>query len=172
MILRTRRLKLRPYEVGDMEQFIALNCDPAARKHMNGPMTQTQAVERFNWCMSSGDAWAVTDLRYCEYIGHAFLNAISSSGDAELGFILAPRAWHSGYGTEIVKAVVEYGHTKYSRIIATVDTDHIASINVLQKAGFVLFIEKFDEYGPYYVYESVRHGVDGNAAKDSSQARS
>jgi ribosomal-protein-alanine N-acetyltransferase len=58
--------------------------------------------------------------------------------DAELGYRLARRFWGQGYATEMSRALVRHGLEQLAlpRIVAFVDAEHVASVRVLQKAGF------------------------------------
>lgn len=154
MILTTSRLQLRPYLPEDEAWFTALNCNPVARQHMNGALTPEQARQRFMACLSNEDAWAITESDGGACLGHVFIAPAGSGGDREIGFILEPAFWGRGFGSEATRAVVEYGVRKYGRVIATVDTDHAASIKVLNNAGMIFLAEEKDEHGPYLVYEA------------------
>ena len=78
--------------------------------------------------------------------------------DAEIGFLLIRGAWRQGYGTEVAVAVLDYALTQrcYSRVMATVDADHPASIRVLERAGMRREREQRDEQGIYFVYAATR----------------
>jgi RimJ/RimL family protein N-acetyltransferase len=76
----------------------------------------------------------------------------------ELGFLITPSLWRQGYGTEVATALLDYAitHRGHSRVIATVDADHPASIGVLERAGMRRESERRDEQGVYLVYSMVR----------------
>jgi RimJ/RimL family protein N-acetyltransferase len=64
---------------------------------------------------------------------------LENSHEADLGYILARRAWGNGYGTEIARALVERGFSDLGlhRIFATCDRENHASRRVLEKAGLL-----------------------------------
>jgi RimJ/RimL family protein N-acetyltransferase len=156
--LRTPRLILRQYSKADFEHFAALNCNAEARRHMDGPLNRMEAAERFERFLTDDEngveAWAVTLASTGRFTGHAFVVGLENAGEAEVGFILDPEVWRRGYGSEVARAVVAYGLEQkgYSRIMATVDTDHLASIKVLGRAGMVFEREIKDRDGTYFVY--------------------
>lgn len=62
-----------------------------------------------------------------------------SSRRCGIGYTINKNEWNKGYGTEIVKALVEYGFKKMNvnRIEAFVTPGNNASVRVLKKAYFV-----------------------------------
>ena len=155
--LDTPRLILRPYQANDLAAFVALNSDPEVRHHVGGHLTRTEATARFQSFFTDGhdDAWAVTLRESGLYIGHCWL---VMRGEPELGFLLVPPVWRQGYGTEVAVALLDYALTQrcYSRVVATVDADHPASIRVLERAGMRRECERRDEHGVYLVYSATR----------------
>jgi [ribosomal protein S5]-alanine N-acetyltransferase len=156
--LRTPRLILRQYDEADIGLFVALNGNPEARRHMDGPLEHAEACRRLERFLTDEEnrieAWAVTMASTGRYIGHAYLVGSENGEDAEVGFIIDPGTWRHGYGSEVARAVIEHGlhHGGYRRVTATVDTDHIASIKVLERAGMVLEREVTDGQGAHFVY--------------------
>lgn len=158
--LETSRLTLRAYTQGDFESFAELNADPLVRLHMGGAVGRGDAARLFQGFGSDGtfpgNAWAITLRETGAYIGHCWLVTSQETQDIELGLLIARSQWGQGFGTEVVAAML--GHAKADRcnprVIATVDTDHRASIRVLEKAGMHFECEKQDEDGPYAVYSS------------------
>ena len=148
---------LRPYEPSDLTAFVALNSDAEVRRHVGGTLTPADATRRFQSFLSGehADAWAVTLRDVGLYIGHSWL---TMRNDAEIGFLLIRGAWQQGYGTEVAVAVLDYALTQrcYSRVMATVDADHPASIRVLERAGMRREREQRDEQGIYFVYAATR----------------
>lgn len=51
--LISERLLLRSYSESDRNPFIALNCSPIVRKHMNGPLSHEGANALFTRCLAS-----------------------------------------------------------------------------------------------------------------------
>jgi len=72
------------------------------------------------------------------HIGGARIGIQSvTNGSADLGYTLRRDAWGQGYGTELARALLEFGFRELGlhRIWATTDTENIASQRVLEKCG-------------------------------------
>src|SRR5688572_20398937 len=127
--LNTSRLTLRPCQASDLESFVALNTDMEVRRHVGGPLTPADATRRFHSLVSGteDDAWAITLRGVGRYIGHCWL---VTRNEPEIGLLLIRGVWRQGYGTEVAVAMLDYALTqrRYSRVVATVDADHPASI--------------------------------------------
>lgn len=160
--LESPRLILRPYHESDFDAFAALNSDADVRRHVGGPLTHDSAAKVFQSFMRGGmldeEVWAVTMRETGDYVGHGWISARQGASDPEVGFLITPRRWRQGYGTEVAMAVIDYAMNRksYSRIVATVDVDHFASIRVLEKAGMKRECEQRDEEGVYFVYSIKR----------------
>src|SRR5262245_53992866 len=115
--LESRRLILREYRQSDFEVFAALNGNPAARAHMGGPLTRDEATKRFRDFVASerGNApevWAVTRREGEDYVGHCWLTLPKGASAPEVGFIVEPKSWNQGYGTEIAVTLLDYSFSR------------------------------------------------------------
>ena len=155
-LISTPRLLLQVYKPEDEADFVALNCDPVARAHMDGPMTPAVARSRFAQCQQAEDVWAVRLRADVQYLGHAFITHPEPPAEPEMGLILRPEVWGRGLGSELARELVRYALERYGQIVATVDIDHVRSIKMLLNAGMRLRAEQQDDEGAYYVYEAVR----------------
>ncbi len=154
--LSTPRLLLKAYRPQDEEEFVALNGDPLARAHMDGPLTPAIARQRFMQCQQLDDVWAVRSRADDDYLGHAFITHGELLAEPEMGLILRPEVWGRGLGSEVARELVRYALDRYGQIVATVDIDHRASIGMLHNAGMRLRAEQHDDEGAYYVYAAQR----------------
>jgi len=68
--------------------------------------------------------------------------------------ILGKRFWRRGLGSEVAKALVDYGfnHLGLSRLIALVDSENVASIKTAQSAGLVFERDAMMHDGPASIY--------------------
>jgi RimJ/RimL family protein N-acetyltransferase len=161
--LRTARLGLRRYRDEDREDFVRLFTDPAVMAHVGGALERAAAEAMFA-ALAAGThrralaAWTAHDER--GHVGHAAL--LRGEGDAiELGYVVRRERWGQGFGSEIARALVaaalaaDPGH----QIIATVDTDHVASQRVLERAGLVLAERREDQDGAYDLYRLASPGA-------------
>jgi RimJ/RimL family protein N-acetyltransferase len=145
--LVTPRLTLRAKAPADREAFVALVTDAVVMRHVGDgrPLPPEEATRLFD--DTAARAWSIVRTQDGDYLGHAWLVD-------ELGFILRPAAWGQGHATEVALALVHHGlrDLALARIEASVDEDHPRSIRVLEKAGFRLTREEFDEQGRFLVY--------------------
>jgi RimJ/RimL family protein N-acetyltransferase len=149
---------LRPYQRDDFEGFAALNADENVRRHVGGPLTNQMAEVRFETfldgeCQPGCEVWAITSGATGDYLGHCWLIVTADEQYPEMGFLIATRFWHRGFGTETAKVLLEYASTAgHRRIVATVDVDHVVSIRVLERVGMEREAELSDEEGRHYRY--------------------
>ena len=150
-------LQLRPYREADRASFISLVTDADVMRPMDGPLGEDAAHARFDGFLREpdwGSLWARAADDDGTYIGHGFLVKREDPLGAELGFIVLPEQQGRGHGTAIGKALVRIGFEELDlpRIVATVDEDNVASIRVLQRAGFEDLGVRHDELGPYRLF--------------------
>ena len=64
--------------------------------------------------------------------------SLTKQGDsAEIGFMLLPKYWMQGYGTETVTSLIEIARDmKLKELTATTDSRNKAAIRLLEKCGF------------------------------------
>ncbi|MFW5921238.1 MAG: GNAT family N-acetyltransferase [Polyangiales bacterium] len=162
--LTTRRLVLRPYRERDRDAFERLHRDPQAREHLGGALSAAHARSLFDRLVDDDEVepgeerWAITLVDDGTYIGHAFFTPRHESGpdgeaEIEVGFMLCPEYWGLGYGTELVRRLVEYAlrRAQYPALVATVDAGHEASLRVLEQAGMERERTEEDAHGAYTV---------------------
>jgi RimJ/RimL family protein N-acetyltransferase len=158
MTLSTQRLDLQDYCVQDQDHFVRLNTNSVVREKMDGPLTSEAATQLFQKILSENRmCWAIKQKKQPLYIGHCFLDQTPEAKTVEIGFLFLPDYWGQGFATEVTKVLTEFALQKgYTKIIATVDDDHIPSIRVLEKTGFLKEKTVTDEEGIYLVYSMVR----------------
>lgn len=140
--IKTERLELRAYEVGDIAELVSLigarevaanlarvpypYTEQDARNFI-GSIKQTPEEARFAVVLGS-------DRRLIGGIG---LRIDSAHSRAELGYWLGASYWGQGYATEAAHAVMQYGfHTLgLNRIWASVFEGNAVSARVLKKVG-------------------------------------
>lgn len=164
-VLSTSRLVLRPYEPADESQWTAMVTDAALMRRMSGPVKRPEAL--FNRLLQNEGlaAWAVIHQASGRYCGHVFVVPTDASDlpdcdlsdprrADEVGFVMHPDFHGQGLATEAVHVVVRHHRNRWPDrvLVATVDTDHIASQRVLEKAGLALEGPRQDEDGPYLLY--------------------
>lgn len=144
MVLTTKRLVLRPFNESDIDDVVEAARDPEMLQWM--PFASQQSPEQAReWCteLAHGDPagqihFAITsDGHRCD--GSIGLDRADwQSGQAEIGYWVAPWARGRGYATEAVRAVGAYGLSKgLRRIELLVAHGNLPSVGVAERAGFV-----------------------------------
>jgi len=144
--LTSKRLRLRRFESRDLAALHACFGDPAAMRFWNFParrtMPETEKVLRWLRKMTSPYdhlAWAVckrTDDRCIGMVNYHHRDARNRR--LELGYIIAPRQQRNGFGTEAVRALVDYcsQELRVHRIEALIHPDNMASARLAKRLGF------------------------------------
>lgn len=133
MLLRTKRLTLRPVTRDDHATLLAHWTSPPVRAFLFdgevlSPEQVTRAIEETPhlWLIHDGEAPAGTvALRPLEDLG------------LEVVYSLEPGAWGKGYATEAARAVVDHALTTLGlpEVLAEVDEGNHASIRVVERLG-------------------------------------
>ncbi|MGY3568961.1 GNAT family N-acetyltransferase [Vibrio paucivorans] len=145
---------LLPYNESLQSEFLMLNCCAKNRAEMNGPHSVSSAKQLFDKVLNDPNTYsmAVLDSHTREYMGHVFVCQLDTA--PELGFIFDKVYWGQGFAYEALKAFFPKAcrELKLSRVIATANTHHEASIKLLSKLGFKHSGQQKDLYGPYYEF--------------------
>ena len=154
VILRTPRLLLREFIVGDALNMFELNADPVIIRFTGDE--PFKSIEEASALIKNYDQyrkhgygrWTVLEEHSSEYVGWCGLNFNKESGETDLGFRFKRNAWGKGIATEAATACVNYGFNelKLAKIIGRAMKENRASIRVLEKAG-MLFEKEFDAHG-------------------------
>lgn len=154
--IRTARLLLREPEARDRAAVIKLFASPEVGTYIGGPRPRdelertvsappTRRPGRFVVDLDGAMIGTVTiDRRDADRRGH-----LSPEGrEAELGYVLLPRAWGCGYAAEACTAVLGWFADALpgEPVVLTTQTANGASMRVAAKLGFTE-VEQFEEYG-------------------------
>lgn len=145
-VLATKRLRLRKFEVRDLDGLHACFGDEAAMRYWNSPACKDEA-ETKRWLGFLGKtaspydylAWAVAEKRSDRCIGMVnYHHREARNRRLEIGYILAPAQQGRGLMTEAVAALVGYclGDLAVHRIEALINPDNVASIKLVERLGF------------------------------------
>lgn len=144
--LRTTRLTLRDFEPSDLEPLQALAHDERVLQYAPAASRALEAVRRARAALASRRRpgrrrcyeLAVALNRGDKLIGACDL-ALSGPRAADIGYMLAPRHWGHGYGTEVAQALVAFGFgaLRLERLCAVVAIENDRSRRVLENAGLV-----------------------------------
>lgn len=145
--LETERLILRQIDSKDVDQLYKLLSDEeVARFDYFYPVTSTNQVlkfiERYDAEREEGEevTWGIVLKENNKLIGTCCLGSFDEGAKrSELGYAIVRSEWGKGYGTEAVRAMVQFGFDKIelNRIEATITPGNDASVKVLEKLNFV-----------------------------------
>jgi RimJ/RimL family protein N-acetyltransferase len=139
--LLTPRFELRLRALSDLNDLLDLDDDPDVIRYV-GP-TPLRAEREADWrqVFTSDDKRPVLCIREratSEFMGWAFLRPYKDdSGDWELGYRLKQAAWGQGIGTEVSRALMDWGWAQpdIATIVAVYETENTASLNIMLKLG-------------------------------------
>jgi ribosomal-protein-alanine N-acetyltransferase len=140
----TPRLRIRPFEPGDERPMMDVYGDPEVMRYIpGGTLPDEQAVrtimdEQLVAHAARGYAYYAVELvADGSLVGDAGFGLFEPTGDVELGYTFARRAWGQGYATEAAAACLEAGLAGLDmpRIIAVADVDNAASHRVAERIG-------------------------------------
>jgi ribosomal-protein-alanine N-acetyltransferase len=142
--LETDRLLIRPWRDDDRESFIALTNDPAVMQYVHGglPYTEDEVDEWF-----SRQARQIAEHEVCmgalieqatgQFLGLSGVQPLGTTGQLEIGWILAREAWGKGYATEAGAAAMRHVLETLgrSRVVAIIAPDNEPSKRVAARLG-------------------------------------
>jgi Acetyltransferases, including N-acetylases of ribosomal proteins len=152
--LTTSRLVCTPLCETDWPFFLSLYQDPAVMRFVTDMLSEPEVRQAFEprlqrWTPEA-EHWLCLVVRDRENQQPLGLTGMiqREKGTAEVGFIFATAAQGKGYGSESLRAVLDFAFTdgEMRRLVATVTAGNQASRHVLEKAGFVLEGELRESY--------------------------
>jgi ribosomal-protein-alanine N-acetyltransferase len=169
-IAETTRVAIRPLRMSDGDALHRVFGDAEVMRYSDGPHTR-QWVDQWvrDYVDNHYDAWgfgmwAVEERMGTQVIGYCGLSRLPQRcgpRETEIGYRLIRSHWGRGLATEAVCAVRDYAINTLHlpKLIAIVDPENIASLRVVEKAGFQYDREiMFDGYThPDKVFTLIRH---------------
>ncbi|NAX46684.1 GNAT family N-acetyltransferase [Photobacterium halotolerans] len=145
MNLATQQLVLEPITETDWPLFKALHTIPAVIEKCFDAPSDDEIKAKFHsrlqtWTPESG-AWltlVIKEKASGEKVG--ITGFFVDQGIAEMGYLLMPEFYGKGYGTESLRAVIQWAEEALGLVLfrAVVTEGNIASERVLEKCGFRL----------------------------------
>jgi RimJ/RimL family protein N-acetyltransferase len=158
VMIETARLILRPIEVSDLEDLVALSSDPEMTRFVRsldrgGAEEAIRAGER-EWSERGHGMLAILDRSGERFLGRAGLKYWPQFGETEVGWVLRRDAWGRGYATEAGRACVEWGFANLALpyITAMIQSANRRSIRVAARLGFVAMRDDVLNDDPVIVY--------------------
>jgi ribosomal-protein-alanine N-acetyltransferase len=143
-IIKTKRLRLRPYRLQDVNDVLSYASDPKWARFLPVPQPYTKVdAEKFIAGQllldpETHQAWAIEQ-------NEVVLGGINIRFDfenhlGEMGYSLAQTHWGRGLVTEAARAVIDAAFSAYpklNRIRAMADSRNVGSLRVMKKLGMV-----------------------------------
>jgi RimJ/RimL family protein N-acetyltransferase len=151
--IRTERLVLREPEARDRTVFIELLASPEVHTYLGGPRPRDELERELPAVPERWPGSFVVELDGA-MIGQILLRRApghqrpSAAGKADLGYLLLPRAWGSGYATEACTAALDWfdGALPGEPVVLATQTANAGSMRLAAKLGFVE-AERFEAWG-------------------------
>lgn len=151
--IATPRLVIRQAVRTDMRGWSALYRSPKVRQHMNGPLKRTAQ----DWW--SGQQRLLANVNQPlsivlpetnELVGVCGFFETEQRDEWEVWLLLRSKFWRKSIGAEVTSALVDVAFTTFAakRVIGIVDPANCASLNMIQKLGFV-FIREYSGTVPW-----------------------
>jgi len=143
-ILEGEKVRLRPVKPQDLKRFAEWLQDAEVRRWLaalDEAPTLEEEIEWYEDTRANPDnvLWAIETLDG-RLIGTCELRVTPRADRAELGIAIQDKSrWNSGYGTDAVRLVLEYGFEDLdlNRIELTTDEDNVRGRRCYEKCGFV-----------------------------------
>jgi len=147
MFFSSTRLNYFEIVPADQADYMSMVMNAVVMKYITyHALTADDARLRFNKVIETNSRYP--DLGYYSVRlkeGNAFLGVVkliyATSDQAEVGYMLKPEFWGRHFASEMVNRTIEYARTieRIKELIAVVDPENAASIQVLKKCNFYLF---------------------------------
>lgn len=167
--LTTERTTLRAYCPADEEKFVQLFQDAKVNEFVGDGTTGSDKETRelfqriFTLVYAQGRfaVWAIE--HEGRLAGHAEIKP-SPADDVdgwEIVYILGRSHWGKGLGTEVAKAITDYGFAslKLQHVHATIDEKNEASKRIIAKIGYQLVQVRREEATSVWIYKATREAV-------------
>lgn len=140
------RLRIRPFEPGDVEDFVGFMTDPESTRFLAFDQAQknregaTQLLLATIESYTSDTPWmafAVEASASRRFVGFCGLTP-RDEREVEIMYAIMPNARGKGYAVEVASALANYAVERlgYRRVIAPISPEHAVSKAVAAKAGF------------------------------------
>ncbi len=161
MILKTKRLIIRPFVYEDLKKLIEILTDPLVMSFLGGPRSPNNIKEQFYAACEYFDKHQVGLMALIEKKSNALMgrvgfiqNSIEGTEEFELVWILAKEYWDQGYATEAATALGDYAFAKLQKkhFISIIAQENQRSLRVAQKIGMICEKEIVFKEMPAYLF--------------------
>ncbi|WP_158938533.1 GNAT family N-acetyltransferase [Burkholderia sp. S171] len=149
-VLKTDRLILRPPQQADFNDIHAMWSDLAVVRHVTGTaFTKEEAWARLlrsagHWALMGFGYWVVSEKHSGTFIGEVgfgqYKRGIDPAFDEapEIGWMLTAESQGQGYGTEAVRAALQWADTRWpeGEIVCIISPENAPSLALARKCLF------------------------------------
>ena len=144
--LETRRLKLRRWQVSDLDDFANLHSDEFAMRDLGGPISWNASERKLidymeAWEENDIGRWYTTD-KEGQFLGYVGISKETDDHPIgqhyEIGWRLQPAAWGKGYAVEAAEAAITdaFRRVNLPEILAYTAIENARSKSVISKLPF------------------------------------
>lgn len=154
MIFQTTRLNIRPLHLNDFAAFHEMQGNINVMRYTSDrAQTEEEDLASLKDCISKYDEpdnnfwiWAIERKSDQAFLGTVAL-IVNDEGEDEIGFRFLEKYWGNGYGQEAADALCKYAleEKKITLLVGYVFVDNMGSVKILERAGFQLIKEWFNE---------------------------
>ncbi len=161
MIIETKRLLLREYQMDDFNDLYEILSDPETMKHYPKPYDEKGTIRWLEWSINNYKQygfglWAIVLKETGEFIGDCgiTLQNIDNELLPEIGYHINKKHWKKGYAKEAGIAVRDWGfnNTNYECLYSYMNTTNIASFSTAASLGMKRAKEYYDGEENLFVY--------------------
>ncbi len=161
--IETARLRLRPFNLEDVDSFYAIWNDPEVRKFLwdDQPVSMEVAyvavrasIELFE--NQGFGMWVMIHKESDTIIGSCGFRFLGDTPEIELLYAILPSFWGQGLTSEAAHAVLRYGFEElgFERIVGLANVENVASLRVMEKVGM-----KFEKHADYLDEPMAYYGI-------------
>lgn len=167
-IFQTIHLQIRSLHLNDYPAFHEMQGNLNVMRYTTGrAQTEEEDLISLKDCISKYDLpdnkfwiWAIERKVDQAFVGTVAL-ILNEEGEDEIGFRFLEKYWGNGYGQEAADALFKYAFKVQTieTLVAYVFVDNVGSVKILERAGFKLIKEWFNE--EYKTMDRLYHLTNG-----------
>jgi [ribosomal protein S5]-alanine N-acetyltransferase len=134
---------INTFRASDREEVKTVFENPEVRKYLGGVPTEASIEGTLNEMVNPAYTayyWVVRGKFTNEFIGLVSLDPHHDSDDLEVSYQLVPKWWGAGYGTEVVKRVLQFAfdELKLPKVVAETQSKNTSSCKLIERLGMEL----------------------------------